>query len=264
MVAVRPFTENGDSTLFDKQIAARWLRQVTENGGVRGLVTINALSVLGALVTELMVGGDDLDDMRVDVAVVLINCSLYPTVRATLHRIGACKSIVELLGRGQSRARDLALACLQNLTLLPATHVDLLSAGLFTQLQRLFGGEQHAAGEGGLRPRPPPPSLRTRQRALTVLQHLTSVSSNVPLLLQANIVPMLLADLRMQPNEEEGRVRALGCMLNLSAAEPAHAHFTHRVVLRDLMDLRRQHGSAEIEQRVVQVLHNVRGRQGSR
>ena len=113
--------------------AAQWLRQYSATG-VRAVVVLAHLGALGKLIRHL-----DATDAGVqqDVAVTLINVSLYTPNRANLCKMRIIEHITPLL-RGNEAQCDVGLALLQNISLAPQSHVEIVASGFLHGLSSYF------------------------------------------------------------------------------------------------------------------------------
>ena len=139
--AARAF-EDSKAPIEERRRAANCLRGLSARCGLRGLVGIYLSGVVPHLVRHLE-HRDDL--LHQDVAVTLVNLSLYHGCRQVLQRgyiVAVVSRILAMEDQTDSYAirQELALALLQNLCLSPQTHVEVLESAFMHHLPRFLGG----------------------------------------------------------------------------------------------------------------------------
>lgn len=81
----------------------------------------------------------------------LINASLYPSCRLAIHKSGAVPAVMRVISAPQADEvrKELALALMQNLSLTPQTHGEIIESGFIEALRHFLGGACFVEGAVG-------------------------------------------------------------------------------------------------------------------
>lgn len=231
---------------------ARLLRQFSWLG-VRELVMLLQLGAVKPLVDLL---GHRSESVPQDAAVALINISLYQPARPTLQKAKVVESIGGAPGGlllGDYVQVELGLALLQNLTLLPQSHAEVMSSSccFLRQLRQFCPGQR-----GG------PEIAHIRTNACAVVQHLAANSENVPGLLQALALEVMVAELHTSGSAglHDRDVYALNVLINVSYNAPHERRLMMPALLQLLAALQQMHSTrprSQIAELVTSLLHNL-------